>query len=244
MKDLRTLLAAIVAAALAVEPLSSFAQPPANQRSLKQQTALSEQLSKAWTEIERNPRDALRIFESELPVWAAFSKQSTGYIDADRGTLIAALFAHNDAAAGLAWRRIRREAGSAVAQSEPSGDVLAWRRDWTSAFRSYRMDENVGTTQCPDTTKRGLDEAISGHLQRAIRLWSLRPDCYGPYNEADVRLALTGDAIAAQNEWSKARSTWIKAARQDRLEPQIDALTIGNIMALSMLYHLRTRIFP
>jgi hypothetical protein len=223
--------------------MSCRAQSPAGSLSLEQQSALSQKLARAWSELDGNPRDALRIFERELPIWAAFSKQSPGYIDVDRGTLIAALFARDDAAAERAWTRIRRETGSAVASAEPSGDAFARRLDWTSAFRAYRTDERVGTTQCPDRTKRGLDEAILGHLRRAIAIWSVRPDCFGTYDETDVRLALVGDAMAAQHQWSTARTMWVRAARHERIEPQIAALSTGNVMALSMLYHLRFSAF-
>lgn len=216
--------------------------PAAAQFSLAQQTVGQSMIDKAWNELYSDPRDSLRLFEGQLPQWAGFSKQSGGYIDADRGSLIAAVLAGDDSAARASWRRIKQETGGVVAELEPPGDVHAWNGDWTSAFRSYRDAGNFGTAACTVQTNQGLDKALSGHLQQAIEIWSADPNCPGPYELTDVHLALTGDAFAAQNKWSAARSTWIQAARQGRVVPQMAMLYSGNVMALSMLYHLRGRL--
>jgi hypothetical protein len=226
---------AIVAAATLAPTIS------AAQLSLAQQKAGQSLLDGAWHELYSNPRESLRIFKNQLPKWAAFSKQSVGYIDADRGSLIAAVFAKDDVAAETSWKRITQETGTAVAEIEPSGDVRAWNGDWTLAFRSYRNAGHFGAAECTVQTDRGLDEAISGHLQLAMKIWLLDPVCSGPYDLTDVHLALTGDALAARNEWLAARSMWLRAARKGRVVPQLDVLYSGNIMALSMLYHYRDR---
>jgi len=233
----RSLLVAIVHANIALAPTMSSAQ-----LSLAKQTASHSMLKKAWSELYRTPRDSLRIFETELPKWATFSKQSGGYIDADRGSLIAAVVSGDDLGARTAWSRIQREAGGVVAEPEPPGDLLAWKGDWASAFRSYRDAGNFGTAECTTETNRGLDEAILGELRKAIETWSSHGACSGPFDLTDVHLALTGDALAAQDNWSVARSTWIQAARKGRVVPQIDMLYRGNVMALSMLYHFRSRL--
>jgi hypothetical protein len=221
--------------------VSAFPLRSAAQLTSAQQSASLVKLQSAWDEIDRNPRDAMHIFAAELHIWAAFSRQSVGYIDADRGSLIAAVLAGDDASAEAAWQRIQGETHGVVAEPEPSGDVQAWNTDWAGAFRAYRDLANFGADDCLRQTNRGLDEAISGHLSQARETWAYPQSCLGPHDVTDVDLALTGDTFAAERRWMKARSTWIEAARRGRVVPQIDMLYAGNVMALSMLYHFRHR---
>jgi hypothetical protein len=233
---IRRFFAAGLVSAIALSPGVATAQWSADD-----QTVGLAQMSTAWDEIETNPRAALRIFEQQLPRWAAFSKQSVGYIDALRGSLVAAVIAHDDSAARAAWQRI--DGGSSViAATEPLGDTLAARGEWRQAFRSYRRAGDFGTPACTVTTNRGLDRAAAGFFRSAIGIWSAQAECLGPDDVSDVQLALTGDAFAARNDWRDATAQWIRAARYRRNVPQIAALDVGNLMALSMLYHHRRRI--
>jgi hypothetical protein len=208
--------------------------------SAQEQDALTAKLSAAWDEIEANPRRALEVFVYKLPIWDHFSKQSFGYIDADRGSLIAAVLAMDHAAADTAWARISAESKEgAVAERAPRGDALAWSRQWSAAFRSYRAGRNFGLVPISPLIQKGLSEAIDGSIDKAIGTWSLPAEGFGTSDLGDVQLALIGIAYASRGEWAAAKRNWIAAAQKRRTAPQFEMLYAGNVMALSMIYHFQ-----
>lgn len=187
------------------------------------------------------PTEAYRLFKRELIRWVPESRNSTGYVDCERGMMIAAIFARDDADAAQAWREILGK------MPEPSGDALVYAGRWSDAFRAYQNatqdNARFNPTSGPDpVVASGVRQALIGNLREAIREWSMPATTDGPYDLTDVQEALTGIAWARLGNWDNARTAWLKAARYTRTLPQIAEFETGNVVALSMLYHFREKI--
>jgi hypothetical protein len=216
---------------------SAVAAPP----SAGDQIASSERITSAWSHLARGEaKRAYREFARELPFWDVVQRQSQGYIDCERGMMIAAIFMRDDARASAMWRQI---GGDSL---EPPADRLVFAGRWNDAFRAYRdttqdLAVNDPRANMPDRViAEGVAHALRGDFRGAIRAWSKPSVGAGPYDLTDKQTALVGLARARLGDWAGAEAAWIEAARTTRLLPQMSELYDGNAMALSMLMHFRS----
>ena len=205
------------------------------------QKASSERIESAWSDLARGEATrAYREFARELPFWNAFMRQSRGYLDCERGMMIAAIFMRDDARANAMWKHIGGE------RLEPAADRLVFAGRWNDAFRSYRdTTQDLAMTDPranqPDRViAEGVALALRGDFRGAIRAWSKRAVGGGPYDLTDKQTALVGLARARLGDWAGAEAAWITAARTTRLLPRMAELYDGNAMGLSMLMHFRS----
>ena len=224
-------------------PIPAPAQRVSPAQSGDQQMASLARLDAAWHVLAGGrPREAYRTFARELPFWDAFSHQGLGYVDAERGMMIAALFAADDARMEAAWISIAGEPDAA----QP-GDKLVFAGRWNDAFRAYRdatQDLAMEHPRYPEhdrVVSAGVDRALRGDYRGAIRAWSAAADGGGGYDLTDVQVALIGLAYARMRDWPAAESAWVQAARIRRNIPQMAEFETDNLIALGMLRHFRTQ---
>jgi hypothetical protein len=205
------------------------------------QQASSGRIDAAWGHLARGEaKRAYREFARELPFWDAIQRQSTGYLDCERGMMIAAIFMRDDARANAMWKQI------GGASLEPVADRLVFAGRWNDAFRSYRdtapdMAVNDPRAPAPDRViAAGVARALQGDFRGAIRAWSQPAVGRGSYDLTDKQMALVGLARARLGDWTGAQAAWIAAARTTRLLPQMSDLYDGNAMGLSMLMRFRS----
>lgn len=225
-----------------VAALFLFTTPSAHaaKYDLASQDAAFARLDRAWQLLAGgSPREAYRAFRPELDYWNDFQRQSFGYVDAQRGMMIAAIFARDDAAARAAWGAI---AGGA---EERPADSLVFAGRWNAAFRAYRdatLDLAAEDPRAPEHDRvvtAGVERAVRGDFAGAIAAWSRPAVGRGGYDLTDVQTALIGLAYARERRWNDAETAWLHAARIGRTLPQIDEFHDGNLIGLSMLYHFR-----
>jgi hypothetical protein len=230
---------AAVAALLLV--LASTGTSSASGYDAASQGAALDRLTLAWQRLSNGEsREAQRAFAHELAYWSPWSRQSLGYVDAEKGLMIAAIFARDDAQTASAWRRIR--ADSSVA--EPAADALVFAGRWNDAWRTYRDGTHdnamVDPHEGPDrVVAAGVERALRGDLRGAIAAWSRPAAGGGVYELTDLQTALSGLARARQRDWKGAEHDWLCAARMRRNVPQLAEFTDANFMALAMLWHFR-----
>jgi hypothetical protein len=205
------------------------------------QEASSERIASAWAHLARGEaKRAYREFARELPFWDTVTRQSLGYLDCERGMMIAAIFMHDDARANAMWKQIGGES------LEPAADRLVFAGRWNDAFRAYRdATQDLAMVNpranAPDPViAAGVARALQGDFRGAIRAWSRPAVGGGPYDLTDKQTALVGLARARLGDWTGAEAAWIAAARTQRLLPQMAELYDGNAMGLSMLMHFRS----
>ncbi len=126
------------------------------------QDASSQRIASAWTHLAQGEaKRAYREFARELPFWDAFMRQSRGYIDCERGMMIAAIFMRDDARANATWRQI------SGATLEPAADRLVFAGRWNDAFRAYRdatQDLAMVAPRAP-----APDRVIAAGVDRALQ---------------------------------------------------------------------------
>jgi hypothetical protein len=199
-------------------------------------------IDEAWMRLAAGkPTEAYRLFKRELLRWAPDGPSSMGYVDCERGMMIAAIFARDDEDALQAWRKILGK------MPEPPGDALVYAGRWNDAFQAYQNATHdnalINPTSGPDpVVASGIRQALIGNLRGAIREWSMPANTIGPYDLTDVQEALTGIAWARLGNWKNAQTAWLKAARYRRNIPQMAEFETGNVIALSMLYHFRAKL--
>ena len=193
-------------------------------------------LDAAWSVLQHGEaRRALQIFDSQLPYWRQHTGEGTGFADVQRGIVIAAIFARDDARAEAELRAI---AGS---QHEPAGDALVFAGRWDDAFAAYALqtaDEPLSDGIDP-VAGHGAAEARAGDLRAAMSTWALPSRGHGPSNVDDELMALIGIARARLGDWPGAEDAWLDATRMGRAVPEWQGLWNGNVTALAMLYHFR-----
>lgn len=198
----------------------------------------SAQLEAGWESLNRgDARGALRSFDAAMPFWRRRSKGAgRGYGDAERGTLIAALFARDDERAERELQLIRNESGG-----EALGTKLLFAGRSSEALIAYRDHTAQESTAegVDQIVAAGVDAALAGNLHQAIVMWSGPPSSSGSGYLEDEQTALVGIAHAERREWDAAVDEWIEASRMGRPVPDWEGLEYGNIIALEMLYHFR-----
>lgn len=213
----------------------------ADMPSVADQEASSDRIASARSHLGRGEATrAYREFARELHFWDAFQRQSLGYIDCERGVMIAAIFMRDDRRANAIWQQIGGES------LEPAADRLVFAGRWNDAFRAYRdatQDLAMADPRAPAPDRviaAGVARVLQGDFRGAIRAWSQPAVGGGPYDLTDEQTALVGLARARLGDWKGAEAAWIAAARTQRLLPQMAELYDGNAMGLSMLMHFRS----
>jgi len=226
-------------------PTGILAQAPSSkeaQMSVSEQSDSLQPIDEAWTRLAAGkPTEAYRLFKREFLRWVPDGPSSMGYVDCERGMMIAAVFARDDENALQAWRKILGK------MTEPPGDALVYAGRWNDAFQAYQNATQNNSAFNPSTgpdpvVASGVRQALIGNLRGAIREWSMPANTVGPYDLTDVQEALVGIAWARLANWKNAQTAWIKAARYRRNIPQMDEFETGNVISLSMLYHFRAKI--
>jgi hypothetical protein len=125
--DLYRTITACIVLLIACVPGTAFADTPC----AADQEASSDRIASAWGHLARGEaKRAYREFAQELPFWDTFQRQSLGYIDCERGMMIAAIFMRDDTRANAMWRKIGGES------LEPKADRLIFAARWNDAFRA------------------------------------------------------------------------------------------------------------
>jgi hypothetical protein len=224
--------------ALALFELTSFGRSPAPQWIDERAGAIA-QVETAWKALALGKATAaLRAFESVLPVWEAHAGDGRGYADTERGIVVSAIFAHDDAAAAAMIARIRRESGGLS-----TGTALILAGHWVEAIDAYLRDTaRAPLAPGPDgVIGNGVRDVHAGNWHRAIVAWSQPPDGEGPGCLLDMQRVLIGVARARLDDWEAAARDWVAASRIGRAVPGWENLETGNIAALELLYHFRDR---
>lgn len=227
-----------------VAALCCFLSTPAEaQRAIAVPTPVCRSLVHAWAFLAAGAaREAYQTFAQQLSCWRAISPDTIGYIDSERGAMLAALFAGDDVRAKGLLDRIAGE----YAYHSPA-DALVFAGRWSAAFASYRdaTHDNSIVNPLPGqpdpVVSAGVASALKGDLSTAITAWSERAAGGGPYDLTALQMALIGIAYARMNDWTAAEHHWLVAARQRQAVPY-GSLTSGNITALTMLFHFRGHI--
>jgi tetratricopeptide (TPR) repeat protein len=198
----------------------------------------SDQLQNAWRLLAKGEATAaMRQFEQAMNYWRQHQSVGRGYADAQRGLVIAALLAKDDAGANRALNEIH----GSVAMSRGSALIFAGRwNDGYAAFRDETAHEPLMDGADP-LIASGVEAARSGDRRKAIQIWSKPPDGSGGSYLHDIQQSLIGIAFAQLGEWDRAVDAWLEASSMGRPVPEWEGLETGNIIALDMLYHFRDR---
>jgi hypothetical protein len=202
-------------------------------------------LKDAWALVAAGDADrAYNLFAEQFRFWKQESADTLGFVDSERGTMLAALFAKNDRAARAMLQRIllNHTSLSRADQSVFSGQ-------WQQALMKYRSSTRDNAVVDPDPNQpdpivsEGVALALRGREAEAVSAWSQPADGGGPYDLTATQLALIGIEYARLQKWPLAEHYWLLAARYDQALPQYAQFSPGNVTALSMLFHFRTQ-FP
>ena len=217
---------------------ATTAMAQAHQRAYQIEVRAAEaQLASAWRLLsDGQARHAARMFANAMPYWEKHvAAAGTGWADAQRGLVIASVYARDDAAAARGLN------GIVARQHEPAGDALVFAGRWNDALAAY-VDETAqepSADSADPVAARGAAVARSGDLRGAIAVWSAGSSASGPANVTDEITALIGIARARLGDWSGAERSWLDATRIGRAVPEWQGLWNGNVTALAMLYHYR-----
>ena len=222
--------------------IASTRSPSALEGSASLQRESLRRLSAAWNQLYAgSPREAYRAFAHEFPRWKPLGPSTLGYIDAERGMMVAAILAKDDATAQKEWGTIL------AAFDEPRADTLYFSGRVDDALRTFRDSTQDNALVNPHVDRpdpnidAGVRSALKSKWRDAITAWSRPAVGGGTYDLTDEQEALIGIAYAEMGQWTEAEATWIAAARIRRNVPQLAYLYPGNMTSLSMLWHFRNK---